>query len=628
MTEDCGEEGDQATETEAGGVDPESIPFPYQRVSSTGAVEQVNRAWLDKLGYERDTVLGRPFAEFLAPESIATVRSQFSQLLDRGQVSDVPIRLRHAAGHPVAVRFDGRATVEDGSDERIHLQFQETDAEHEARLRNQGAKIEALHEVAMDMQTARSEAVVYQRLAEAAEQVLDFDVATVDVASAGTLATQAQTGSAPAEAAIEVPVEDERAVAAQAYHRDASRLVRDLDRTPEAEGRFRSVLAVPIGEFGVFRAVDEAPGAFDQTDRDLAELLVSHVKSALSRLTRVETLRQRTASLSRERDRLAAVFEAVPEPVAHVRYENGQPRLVAVNSAFEQVFGHDASEVEGENVNDLIVPADHRESAFDIDTAAETASSLEREVVRTAADGPRTFRLRSTVLQTESEPEILAIYVDLTESKARQRRLERENERLERFASIVSHDLRSPLTVARGRLNLAAEDCESEHLGAATRAIERTDAIVEDVLTLTRDGQTVCDAEREPVELAELARTCWESVDSTAATLAISATGTVVADRSRLRRVLENLFRNAIEHVGPGVSVTVEDIEGGFAVADDGPGIPESDRESVFETGYTTSRDGTGLGLDIVQDILDAHGWTVDLATAENGGARFEIRTS
>jgi PAS domain S-box-containing protein len=626
VTEDCGEEGDRATETEAGGVDPESIPLPYLRLSRTGTVEAVNRAWLDRLGYERETVLDRSFTEFLTADSITRFRDQFSGLLDGGELSDVAATLSHASGHRVAVRIDGRAESTAGLDTRAHLQFQEPTTA-ETRVRDHEAKIEALHEVAMDMQAARSAAVVYRRLVEAAEAVLDFEIATVETVRDGELATRAQTESTPSEARIEVPTEDETALSARARHRDSSTLIRDLNRGLESEMGYRSALAVPIGDFGVFRAVDETPGAFDQTDLDLAELLVSHVRNALSRLDRVETLRRRTASLSRERDRLAAVFEAVPEPVAHVRYENGQPRLVAVNSAFEAVFGHDASEVEGTNVNDLIVPPDHRESAFDIDTAAETASSLEREVVRTAADGPRTFRLRSTVLQTESEPEILAIYVDLTESKARERRLERENERLERFASIVSHDLRSPLTVARGRLNLAAEDCESEHLGAATRAIERTDAIVEDVLTLTRDGQTVCDTEREPVELAELARTCWESVDSTAATLAISATGTVVADRSRLRRVLENLFRNAIEHVGPGVSVTVEDIEGGFAVADDGPGIPESDRASVFETGYTTSRDGTGLGLDIVQDIVDAHGWTVDLATAESGGARFEIRT-
>jgi signal transduction histidine kinase len=63
----------------------------------------------------------------------------------------------------------------------------------------------------------------------------------------------------------------------------------------------------------------------------------------------------------------------------------------------------------------------------------------------------------------------------------------------------------------------------------------------------------------------------------------------------------------------------------GFYVADDGPGVPEADRESVFESGYSTDREGTGLGLTIVQEIAEAHGWEVSVTDSESGGARFEI---
>lgn len=65
----------------------------------------------------------------------------------------------------------------------------------------------------------------------------------------------------------------------------------------------------------------------------------------------------------------------------------------------------------------------------------------------------------------------------------------------------------------------------------------------------------------------------------------------------------------------------------GFYVADDGRGIPEDDRETVLEHGYSTAEEGTGLGLSIVTRIVDAHGWEIDVTESTSGGARFEIFT-
>ena len=94
-----------------------------------------------------------------------------------------------------------------------------------------------------------------------------------------------------------------------------------------------------------------------------------------------------------------------------------------------------------------------------------------------------------------------------------------------------------------------------------------------------------------------------------------------------LRRLLENLLRNAVEHGGDDVRVTVGPLaEGdGFYVADDGLGIPEEKREGVFESGYSTGSGGAGLGLSIVDGIADAHGWTIEVGESESGGARFEM---
>ena len=214
---------------------------------------------------------------------------------------------------------------------------------------------------------------------------------------------------------------------------------------------------------------------------------------------------------------------------------------------------------------------------------------------------------------------------DVTAQKRRQRELERKNEQLDRFASVVSHDLRNPLNVASGRARLAAETGEASHAEAVTDALDRMEDIIDDILTLAREGQTIDETER--VSLASVAEDAWDHVDTAEATLSVTTNRTVDADPARLQRLFENLFRNCIEHGGADVAVTVGDTEtdDGFYVADDGPGIPPAERDTVLEHGYTTASDGTGLGLAIVASIAQAHGWEVEVTESERGGAQFDV---
>ncbi|MCY4729789.1 GAF domain-containing sensor histidine kinase [Natronomonas gomsonensis] len=213
---------------------------------------------------------------------------------------------------------------------------------------------------------------------------------------------------------------------------------------------------------------------------------------------------------------------------------------------------------------------------------------------------------------------------DREEVLRRQRHeLGRQNERLEEFTSVVSHDLRSPLSVAKGRLDLARESHDDEDLEATADALDRMDSLIEDLLALAKQGRTVGDV--RSVSLADIAETAWANVETAEATLSTTE-ATIDADPDRLRQLLENLFTNAVTHGGETVSVRVEPTEFGFAVTDDGPGIPSSVREQVFEAGYTDHESGTGFGLPIVRRIAVAHGWSVDIEESESGGARFEFR--
>jgi signal transduction histidine kinase len=212
---------------------------------------------------------------------------------------------------------------------------------------------------------------------------------------------------------------------------------------------------------------------------------------------------------------------------------------------------------------------------------------------------------------------------EVTEQRRREGELERQNERLDRFASVLSHDLRNPLNVATGRAELAVETGDVSHVEDVSTALDRMAGIIDEVLTLAREGEGV--ESPEPVALGAVADQAWETVETGDATLAVADDRRLVAERDRTVRLLENLFRNSLEHGGPDVTVTVGALPDGFFVADDGPGIPAADRERVLEYGYSTAEDGTGFGLSIVTTIAEAHGWHVAVTESEAGGARFEF---
>jgi signal transduction histidine kinase len=150
--------------------------------------------------------------------------------------------------------------------------------------------------------------------------------------------------------------------------------------------------------------------------------------------------------------------------------------------------------------------------------------------------------------------------------------------------------------------------------------------LIDDLLTLARQGEPI--EETEPVSLSNIATQSWRMVDTGESELVVDRDRTFLADPDRLQQLFENLFRNALDHGGSNLTVTVGrlDDDAGFFVADDGDGIPTDERENVFESGYTTEQDGTGFGLAIVSEIVDAHQWAITVTEGENGGARFEIR--
>ncbi|MDG5778798.1 PAS domain S-box protein [Haloarculaceae archaeon H-GB2-1] len=330
--------------------------------------------------------------------------------------------------------------------------------------------------------------------------------------------------------------------------------------------------------------------------------------------------------LRQQCERHAALFEDLGEPAVETRLQDDAVIVERVNTAFEEVFGFSEAAIEGEPLDPHIVPEHDRETAEKLSERSRQGECIEAQAIRETANGERDFLVRVVPFTVADEHHAYAIYVDVSEHQQRQRRLERQNERLDEFASVVSHDLRNPLLVAQGNLEHVGGHADAcERIG---RSLDRMEQLIDDVLQLAREGDV---EDPQPVSLSVAANRGWPAA-AERGTLTVEDDCVVEADPSALGQLLNNLFRNSLEHgsaseehdpTGPHVRVGTHD--DGIFVADDGSGIPESERDQVFEAGHSNVADNTGLGLRIVERIAAAHGWAVHVTESRDGGARFEF---
>lgn len=216
-------------------------------------------------------------------------------------------------------------------------------------------------------------------------------------------------------------------------------------------------------------------------------------------------------------------------------------------------------------------------------------------------------------------------FQDVTELERTKRELHHQYERLDMFIRIVAHDIRNPLNVAMAYADFAQETNDLSLLTRVDVAHRRIVQLIDDLMVLARSKLRKDDL--EPTSIAAVARAAWDNVVIDDRCLDIDpALGTIDGNPGLLTELLENLFRNALEHGGEEVCIRVGPLEGSFYVEDDGPGIPPGERSHIFQHGYTTNENGTGMGLSIVSEVAAAHGWTVRATDAPSGGARFEFR--
>ena len=380
--------------------------------------------------------------------------------------------------------------------------------------------------------------------------------------------------------------------------------------------------------FGVLGVYSTAPDGFGVEERDV----LVEVANTTARVLEGMAIRGRID----QQERILRRYERLVETVGDGMYAlDADGHFMTVNDALCSMSGYAREGLLGEHIDTILTAsaADTWSGAVaSLQGTAGESRSLELTVETKSGDS---FPCENKVGLLPSDEDgnlrgTVGVLRDITERKEREQALQRQNERLDAFASIVSHDLRNPLSVAQGYLEVVAESTsDQESVDRVDEALTRMNDMIDDVLALARGGQSVADV--APILLSDVVESAWENVDTKTADLDTDTDVRVYADDSRLLRLFENLFRNAIEHGGDDVTVSVGTLDPtapgriGFYVEDDGPGMPPAVREKVFQSQFTTSEHGHGIGLWVVSEVADAHEWTANAAVGSAGGARFEF---
>ena len=607
----------------------EQSPLGVLEYNSEFEIVGLNEAGEEILGYSEAELRGETWEKIVTSESYENVDEVTSALADaKGGFHSIDENVRKDGERIVCEWHNRVVTDDDGNVVAVFSQFQDVTERRERQRR-----IEALHEATRELMAAGSREAVAERAVETARSVLGLPINSVYLYDA---AADALVPTATTEEALDLigeppTYEPGESLSWEAFQSGEVRVFEDVSEEPgryNPETAFGSEIILPLGDHGVMYVAATEPGAFGEADVTLARTLAANAEEALSRIERERTLRE-------SQRRYRTLVENFPDGAVFL-FDHDLQYVLAGGAELSSV-DLSGTDFEGRTPYDLFPEDIADETAYHYREAlAGRHNTFEQEY-----HGKR-YRIRTLPVRDDEGNIVsgIAVSQNVTERERRERELARQNERLEEFASVVSHDLRNPLNVAEGHVELLRQDCDSERLDAISGAHDRMNALIDDLLTLAREGSEV--GTLEPVDLGACVDRCRRNVDTDGVTIRLRTERTIYADRSRLQQLLENLLHNAVEHgstsnqptaddavehgsSSDGTTITVGDLPDGFFVEDDGPGIPESERDTVFDAGYTTSEDGTGFGLRIVERIAEAHGWSVRASESETGGARFEI---
>lgn len=582
-------------------------------------IRECNPRAVELFKYSREELLSRSPTD-LVSEPIDEFRSVLDNVVDgeNGRVLECECRTKH--GREVTTEITA-STVKTERSELVLINIRDV-----TRKRNRERILSNLHNVTAELMAATTETEIAEITTLAAQTVFNYEVAAVRLLDTDTRTLQlvAATDDTRRSLDEESPTygvgEGE---IDEIFRRQKPTIIEEIadEDAPIDRDPIRSAMCFPLGSHGVLIIGATEVSSFDEDDLEVTQTLANETKAALTRAERERTLKE-------QHEYLTELFENSTDSIVDAAFVDGKARIRDVNPEFERVFGYAADSIEGEYVRDLIVPADRMEKSKALFSRAISGERAEIESKRETVEGRRDFIVR--VVPIEQDGDVIGgyiVYTDITEHK-------RQTQQLQVFNRVLRHNLRNKLNVIAGRVDqLAALSSGEESDTIRQRCLTAIDELLsfsETARQLTKHSEY----ETQPVPslVSESVRKIAEDVSEEYERVEITAeisTRARVAGAIQLETCLRELCENAIEHhdkAHPSVTIsaTQGDEQSGWveiSVTDNGPGIPENEREVIQIGEETPLQHGSGLGLWMVNWIVQGAGGELSITDNEPRGA-------
>lgn len=319
-------------------------------------------------------------------------------------------------------------------------------------------------------------------------------------------------------------------------------------------------------------------------------------------------------------------------------------RVLFFNKAAERIFGYSRDEVLGHDLDVIMSPGCSRDHRGAVDRYIKTGKPAkighESELLATRKNGETfTASISFSVSRQEGKTYFTGIVRDLTETKALQEQLIR-SERLAALGQVVAeiaHEIKNPMMMIGGFARQLFSQTEDEKAREKLNIIAQEVARLEKLLNDLREFYLPSRSKRQEVDINDLVKEIYElSLDECEKkniSLELSADqgeNIVLGDRDRIKQVILNLVKNAIDAMANGGRLTLQTGRSQgkvqVMVRDTGRGIPRSQQERIFSPFFSSKEHGTGLGLSISKRIIEEHGGSsMTLESEEGKGTAFYI---
>lgn len=591
-----------------------STPDSVYIIDSAGTIVDVNEQAQKTLKYNADELIGNRLTSVIQ-----------SQEIDSEITNHITARSN--------VRFEGHHIRRRGSKTPVEIRVREIDhpnteqylviAQDITSQKRYERTIKELNNTGMALMQSRSKEEVAEITVQTAREILTMPLTGIwfhdEEGDDDTLHPVRQSDRAD-DILGQQPELPATSVVAEVWREGEPRIFEGLSdsagRYPD-EAEIENEMVFPLGKHGVMVVPVTDHRLYRDEDINMAQLLATNAERALNQTEREARIRAEKRFFDTAINTVDDLFFAIDEDANLIRW----------NDQVTEVNGNDSDYLGSPTLDDIFQADDQKKIAHGITEGFETGGSKVKATIQTT-DGSQTYEFKSARMEHPNKDETYLITIgrNITQLEEKQTALRRQNERLDKFSRVVSHDLQNPLQIASGHFSLLRDDItedRADNADAIERSHTRMKDLINDLLTLAQQGERATDI--RTLELTEVAESSWDVIQTRDATLNLPDNGEIDADRSQLLHLLENLMSNAVTHGGEDVTVTVGKLDTGFYIEDDGSGIPGNHQDEIFDTGFTTSDDGTGIGLMIVTDIADQHGWEITVTDSDAGGARFEF---